>query len=243
MPLLPGKENIGHNISEMIKAGHPRDQAIAAAMSESRKHAAGGEVKNPRQRNTPNGIVVTYEPGVEGTFPIGTPQSTIDASIKQHDSGNYARGGKLFVMRQAHLKNHIPHYGGLIKSDVAGRTDKHHISVLPDSFVVPADIVSNGLGQGNTLAGAKTLDNLFPHSALQHQSPPTAKNVIGKFAKGGASHGVPIIVAGGEFIIHPHDVAKVGGGNIKHGHQILDEFVKHIRKKSIKETSKLPGPK
>ena len=36
MPLLKGKENIGHNIAEMEKAGHPRKQAIAAAY-----HAAG----------------------------------------------------------------------------------------------------------------------------------------------------------------------------------------------------------
>jgi hypothetical protein len=32
MPLLKGKKNIGHNIAEMVKAGHPRNQSIAAAM-------------------------------------------------------------------------------------------------------------------------------------------------------------------------------------------------------------------
>lgn len=36
MPLLKGKENIGHNIAEMEKAGHPKNQSIAAAY-----HAAG----------------------------------------------------------------------------------------------------------------------------------------------------------------------------------------------------------
>jgi hypothetical protein len=41
MPLLQGKENIGHNISEMIKAGHPRAQSIAAAY-----HAAGEGAKD-----------------------------------------------------------------------------------------------------------------------------------------------------------------------------------------------------
>lgn len=35
MPLLPGKENVGHNISEMIHAGHPRDQAIAASLKKA----------------------------------------------------------------------------------------------------------------------------------------------------------------------------------------------------------------
>ena len=40
MPLLPGKKNIGHNISEMEKAGHPKAQAIAASLNEARKSRA-----------------------------------------------------------------------------------------------------------------------------------------------------------------------------------------------------------
>ncbi len=34
MPLLPGKqpEIVSHNIHEMVKAGHPHDQAVAAAL-------------------------------------------------------------------------------------------------------------------------------------------------------------------------------------------------------------------
>lgn len=36
MPLLKGKSEIGHNIREMEAAGHPRKQAIAAALREAR---------------------------------------------------------------------------------------------------------------------------------------------------------------------------------------------------------------
>lgn len=32
MPLLKGKSEIGHNVTEMEKAGHPRAQAVAAAL-------------------------------------------------------------------------------------------------------------------------------------------------------------------------------------------------------------------
>ena len=32
MPLLKGKDEIGHNVSEMEKTGHPHDQAVAAAL-------------------------------------------------------------------------------------------------------------------------------------------------------------------------------------------------------------------
>lgn len=40
MPLLSGssQEVISHNIAEMIKAGHPKDQAVAAAMDKAGKH-------------------------------------------------------------------------------------------------------------------------------------------------------------------------------------------------------------
>ena len=41
MPLKPGRKNIGRNISEMIRAGHPRDQAIAAALNKARKKRKG----------------------------------------------------------------------------------------------------------------------------------------------------------------------------------------------------------
>lgn len=41
MPLLKGysKKTISENISEMIKAGHPEDQAIAASLDSARKSA------------------------------------------------------------------------------------------------------------------------------------------------------------------------------------------------------------
>jgi 8-oxo-dGTP pyrophosphatase MutT (NUDIX family) len=42
MPLLKGKKEIGHNISEMEDAGHSRAQAIAAALNVARKHRDDG---------------------------------------------------------------------------------------------------------------------------------------------------------------------------------------------------------
>ena len=44
MPLSPGKsqKTISHNISEMVHAGHPQNQAIAAALNTARHTKAAG---------------------------------------------------------------------------------------------------------------------------------------------------------------------------------------------------------
>lgn len=43
MPLIKGKskKTISKNIKEMIEAGHPQRQAVAAALSQARKAGAG----------------------------------------------------------------------------------------------------------------------------------------------------------------------------------------------------------
>ena len=63
------------------------------------------------------------------------------------------------------------------------------------------------------------------------------------FAHGGATDGVPIVAAGGEYVIPPEDVVHIGGGDLDHGHKVLDAFVKKMRQKTIKTLQGLPGPK
>ena len=46
MPLLKGKKNIGHNIKEMEASGHPKKQAIAAALNTARK--SGAKIPKPK---------------------------------------------------------------------------------------------------------------------------------------------------------------------------------------------------
>ena len=50
--------------------------------------------------------------------------------------------------------------GGLLHSDVPGRTDDLSISVPSGAYVIPADIVA-GEGQGNTIAGSKKIHSMF----------------------------------------------------------------------------------
>lgn len=144
----------------------------------------------------------------------------------------------------------MPFHGGLLHSPVPGRTDRLNVNVPNGSYVLPADIVS-GLGQGNTIAGARTLDRVFsgaqpyggkggPYGAM---ALPGAKgHGPGRphFARGGM---VPIVAAGGEYVVPPHVVEALGNGDMKRGHDLLDQFVKTIRAKTVKTTRKLPPPK
>lgn len=61
-------------------------------------------------------------------------------------------------------------------------------------------------------------------------------------AAGGGASGVPIVAAGGEWVISPRQVRRVGDGDIDVGHRVLDGFVKTVRKELIGTLQKLPGP-
>jgi len=65
-------------------------------------------------------------------------------------------------------------------------------------------------------------------------------------AHGGAAHGaagaVPINASGGEFVITPDEVARIGDGNATKGHRILDKWVLTLKKEAVHTLNKLPGP-
>ncbi|MCV9940902.1 hypothetical protein OIU35_31515 [Boseaceae bacterium BT-24-1] len=115
--------------------------------------------------------------------------------------------------------------GGLL-TQVPGRTDLMEISVPADAYVLPADVVS-ALGEGNTLAGVKVLEDLFG---------------AGQFEETDDRPPIPIIAAGGEFVVTPAQVLAAGGGDMEAGHDELDRFVKGVRAELVKTLKKLPGP-
>lgn len=104
-----------------------------------------------------------------------------------------------------------------------------------------AGLVGAGLGLitgVGPIAGA-TVGSLF-------KKDDQGQSKVGKFfnfADGGATSGVPIVAAGGEYVIPPEDVVHIGGGDLDHGHKVLDAFVKKMRQKTIKTLQNLPGPK
>jgi hypothetical protein len=143
---------------------------------------------------------------------------------------------------------------GPIHSAVAGRTDHLPMHVPSGSYVIPADIIS-AMGEGNTMAGFRVANTIFtklPHMAGVPGEPSgvegdmpggDAQLGIPGTAEGGSTNSVPIVAAGGEYVISPEDVTRLGQGDMDMGHQVLDAFVLKMRAKTVKTLSKLPGPK
>ena len=92
------------------------------------------------------------------------------------------------------VMNDTYHPGGLIESDVAGRTDRVPHAVAADSFVMPADVVSS-IGQGNTLAGAKILDAIMSSGPFGTTLPRGGHLHGNTLAHGGRAH-----LAGGDAV-------------------------------------------
>jgi hypothetical protein len=145
---------------------------------------------------------------------------------------------------------------GPVTSIVPGRTDRHNVNVASGSYVLPASVISH-LGQSNTNSGMAIAHKMFGAGPFGSPLPkmgrgmglPRPPKPMGIPSDRGGARGhdgvgrpTPVVVAGGEYIIHPSKVAEIGHGSLEQGHKVLDEFVKRIHKKHAKEIAKLPPP-
>jgi len=121
-----------------------------------------------------------------------------------------------------------------------------------------ANLIKQGFSTGpfglsQQLPKFSALDVPKPPTDLESLSDRLRQNKQGTAAPQAEAHGgpimsgnhrpVPIVAAGGEYVIHPDMVRKLGGGDIKKGHDYLDNFVKYVRQHTIKTLQKLPGPR
>jgi len=175
----------------------------------------------------------------EGMAAGGTPYGQPSGNMPYSKSGEVAPYGQpernIPYSKAPGKLPKVKLHTGPIHSPVAGRTDHLPMHVPAGSYVIPADVVS-GYGEGNTMAGFKRFNMTFGHKGGAPK---------GKAEGGAATAGepVPIVAAGGEYVIHPDAIINIGGGDMDRGHRELDAFVKASRAKTVKTLQKLPGPK
>ena len=206
---------------------------------------------------------------MKNSYPTQAISAALTAArpAKAHGGDNFGSGTKTTTSSyfgNPSKKGKV--HKGPIHSPVAGRTDHLPMHVASGSYVIPADIIS-AMGEGNTMAGFKVAKDIFGQSFYGQKEAGSGKPYGGKGAPyggdglpygggslpysmnpprkaaGGETATVPIVAAGGEYVIPPEDVVHIGTGDLDYGHQILDEFVKRFRGKTIKTLKSLPGPR
>ena len=265
--------------AQKLFPGRPLQQAIYYTEPEHGKNGGGGGMRRlgvgaDTKGLNPDYIARIWEPAdMSGgeKFIRGAYETPGKNPITW--SPEKAKGGSIDAAQKIANQKATPCHVGPITMAVGGRTDHIPMNVLEGSYVLPADIVS-GLGEGNTLAGTKLIDNMFTKgpfgvSAKAPQFSAVPKPSLGEYGSmkelfhmndlgqvnspqkaanggpimSGKYRPVPIVAAGGEYVIHPDVVAKLGNGNMERGHNYLDNFVKGVRKHLVKTLSKLPGPR
>ena len=144
---------------------------------------------------------------------------------------------------------------GFLHGATPGRADQIETTAPAGAYVIPADVIA-GLGEGNSLAGAHVMTKMLstgpggiPMPRMNRgMGPPRPPAMQEPIARGGgvrstpASDQTPVLLSHGEYVVHPHHVTRIGGGDLKRGHAALDRFVRNMRTKQIKKLKSLPGP-
>ena len=223
MPLHPGTSAAvrSANIAEMIRAGHPRDQAIAAAYANAERHphAAGGtagfaHILPPHLMGGPHVPRAPAHMGAPSApMHIGMPR----AGFAFGGMGMSPSEAEPWWTRSEARGEESVHPGGLVASPTGGRADHVPVSVASSAYVLPADVIS-GLGEGSTLAGAQVVDRMLstlpfgiqptrlrgrgepmphPSGAVRLPPPPSGQYAAGGlagFAAGRVPHGAGEVV-------------------------------------------------
>ena len=241
MPLTPGKsqKTISHNISEMVHAGHPQAQAVAAALNTARHTKAEG------------GNFTMTKTGL-GAF-MGNPlkekiEPVNDTTVKHQHMLHEGPIRSPVAGRTDHLPMTVASGSFVIPADIVSKKGEGNTEA---GFKVIKELF-------DPVGGYKMSRRMFSSSPYFQESKQPYQSGKMPYSAGATPYGahlatggstpedslpVEIIAAGGEYVIKPSSVRAVGGGDIDYGHDILDHFVVESRKDLIKTLQKLPGPK
>lgn len=173
---------------------------------------------------------------------------------QQQPLGQFKRGGGLKRDMGGMMPGMGSGGGGFLHGTTPGRADSVQTSAPGGSYIVPADVVA-GLGEGNSLAGAKVMDSILSTGPRGVSLPrggggrgaPRPPSPVREAAKGGgitlfperrAAGGVkggnetPVLLSHGEYCIAPHHCERLG--TLKDGGKIIPEHPEVRQKRGHK---------
>jgi hypothetical protein len=255
MPLQAGTSPsvISENVRDMIRAGHPPRVAVAAALHNAHpeRRALGGgmapHIPGLGQHMGGMGIKPAISPHVSMHMPSMLPRRDDGGAVAptpglQPNAANSAPIARSYIQRFAQmspeqLQEMVARLGNSPLAGIAQQVlkQKQTTPQAPSSYAQTAQPTPLS-DQGQQQAPA-------PQPAPQ-QTQQSGMQPAQQAARGGSAkqETVPILAAGGEFIIAPEHVARWGNGDVEKGHRELDRFVVETRQKIIKEMAKLKGP-
>jgi hypothetical protein len=218
--------------------GLPSPDALRSAYKGGQQMRAGiGEASGwvARQMQAPLSAVVGPEQlGPPAPPDLGVPVAQVVEGGERPPG--YARGGLAPLLGPRRATAKAP--SGLIHSASPGRADLVAARVRRGAYIVPADVVS-GLGQGNTLAGAKVLHSRLPEAVDMASAGPIDRAMGGRVE----DDSIEVRLSGGEYQIAPEQVLAIGSGDVRAGAAALDRLVAAVRAEAQQHLATTPPPK
>jgi hypothetical protein len=219
----------------MSASGHPHAQAVAAAL-----HNASRNPKSLLHRDDGGMVSSQPSPGIAPSVSNQNPQTQgllqrfAQMSPEQLHELLPRLNGQIAQIAQRVLqqKNMQPQTSN--STTPAQAMPQYGLSAAPQPIPQPQPIQPQQQARG----GASLAPSL-------HLKPAHLTGAI-RMATGGGMQPkddtVPILAAGGEFVVNPHHVLKLGQGDLKAGHKALDAWVVEARKQIVKKMTSLKGP-
>lgn len=237
MPLTPGgsRTTISNNIREMQDAGHPHDQAVAAALREARqtraKHAQMGRALPLAGAPAEGANDHVYAGPLHSAVPGRTDK--INLAVKP---GSYVIPADV--------------------TSIVGQGNTLAGSAVWKAMFGPEELTGKVKpAQGRPSPKKEELTNVRPGRLFQM----TGTHIPGPggmesqeqrhiFQDGGETQDprtqgtAPVVVAGGEYILSPQTITNMFG-DLTGGHRRLDAMIHEVRAREIKRLENAPPPK